>query len=232
MTSPILFGALSASLGLGFTDPPQTSGAIPSTADTIRLQVVEYPGTDAATVKLAKTVATELLQSGGIQAQWQHDDGVEPDVGRQCIRVVVQLLPFRKASQPDLSGEVAQDGITRAATVLVYVQRIAELVRAFHVSPIGRSDPRLATIEPGHLCGLAIAHEVGHILGLPHASAGVMRAQPGRDDVLKLRESRLSFPRPDVARMRQTLLALANQAQDGSAHLPLHDERNLDPTRR
>src|SRR5262245_24742226 len=144
MTSPILFGVLSASLSLGFAGPPQTSGAIPSTSDTIRLQVVAYPGVDAATVKLAKTVATELLESGGIQAQWQDDDGAEPDVGRQCVSVVVLLLPFRKSSQRDLSGEVAQDGIRGAPAVLVYVPRIADLVRAIHVSPIGRSDPGLA----------------------------------------------------------------------------------------
>jgi hypothetical protein len=40
-----------------------------------------------------------------------------------------------------------------------------------------------------------------------------MKAEPGLEDVLKLRESRLTFLAPEVANMRQGLRALAGQTQ-------------------
>jgi hypothetical protein len=87
--------------------------------------------------------------------------------------------------------------------------RIADLVRAMRTSTAGRSHPALATVELGHLAGLTIAHELGHILGLPHAPSGVMKARPGMDEVVKLRASQLRFLPPDAARMRQTMVAFA-----------------------
>jgi len=211
MTNLILLGLLSAGLGPSLAGPAQTSG--PSTASgDIHLRVVAYPGIDASTVKLAKTIATEILGSGHIFAEWSDEDGVDAK-GCECVRVTVRLLPFRKATDPDVSGEIAEDGRTRAPIAVVYMRRITDLVSAFRMTPTGRSDPRLATLEPGHLCGLAIAHEVGHVLGLPHTSSGVMKAEPGLDDVLKMRESRLSFPAAEGTHMRQALRALTTHSR-------------------
>jgi hypothetical protein len=212
MTNLILLGLLSAGFGPSPAGTAQMSRTATTPGDNIRLRVVAYPGIDASTVTLAKTIATDILGSGHITAEWPDDDRLDTN-GCECVRVTVRLLPFRKVTDSDVSGEIAEDGRTRARIAVVYMRRIADLVTAFRMSPIARSDPRLATLEPGHLCGLAIAHEVGHILGLPHASSGVMKAEPGLEDVLKLRESRLTFLAPEVANMRQGLRALAGQTQ-------------------
>jgi hypothetical protein len=209
LTPALIVGVFSAWLGSSFADSPSPAATGRTSADIIKLRVSVSPRIDPASVKLAKAIATELLESACIEAEWP-DDGVSGSGnGRGLMWVDVQLLPHRKATQPDASGEVAHDGRTRAPAILVYMPRIAELVRALRTSTAGRSHPGLATVELGHLAGLTIAHEVGHILGLPHAPSGVMKARPGMDEVVKLRASQLRFLPPDAARMRQTMVAFA-----------------------
>lgn len=209
LTPALILGVFAAWFGSSFADPPPTADTGGANGDIIRLYVSVSPGIDATTVKLAKTIATELLESARIQSEWPDDDATGPGGGRGIVRIDVQLLPHRKATQPDASGEVAHDSRTGAPTVLVYMPRIADLVRAMRTSTAGRYHPALATVELGHLAGLTIAHEVGHILGLPHAPSGVMKARPGMDEVVKLRASQLRFLPPDAARMRQTMVAFA-----------------------
>jgi hypothetical protein len=208
LTPALMIGVLTIWLGSSFPDAPLPADTA-RTSDIIRLRVSVSPGIDAATVRLAKTIATELLESARIESEWQDVDTPGRFGGRGVVAVDVLLLPHRKATQADVSGEVAHDVRTRAPMVLVYMPRIADLVRAIRVSPAGRSNPALATTGLGHLGGLTIAHEVGHILVLPHAASGVMKARPGIDEVLKLRASQLRFLPADAARMRQTVVALA-----------------------
>jgi hypothetical protein len=204
-----VFGAFSALLGLS-SGVLQSLDAGRPNAETVRLQAFVYPGTDPRFVTLAQTTARQLLESAGIESEW--DDGAQPDGALSTVRVVVHLLPRRKDSRPDVSGEVALDARTRAPVVLLYMPRLADLARAIRTSTAARSSPTLATVEPGHLGGLTIAHEVGHILGLPHAQSGVMKEAPGIDDVLKLRALRLSFAPSEARRMREATAALASQA--------------------
>jgi hypothetical protein len=209
LTSVLTLGVLSLWLGASPPDATSLDDRGRAYADIIGLRVSVSPGIDAATVKLARRIATELLESARIRSEWQDEDAMGPRQGRGVVWIDVQLLPHRKATQPDASGEVAHDARTHAPTVLMYMPRIADLVRAMHTSTAGRSRPGLATIELGHLAGLTIAHEVGHVLGLPHAPSGVMKARPGLDEVVELRASRLRFLPPDAARMRQTMVAFA-----------------------
>jgi predicted Zn-dependent protease len=85
--------------------------------------------------------------------------------------------------------------------------RLSDLVRTIHTSPGGRSDPRLSSVDLGHILGLTMAHEIGHILGLDHARSGVMKAAPDVSDLLQLQDSRLMFLPSEVTRMLQGLQA-------------------------
>jgi hypothetical protein len=209
LTSALSLGMLSLWLGASLPDATSPGDRGRAYADIIGLRVSVSLGIDAATVKLARTIATELLESARIAPEWQDDGATRPGEGPGVVWVEVRLLPRLKTTQPDVSGEVAHDVRTHAPTVLVYMPRIAFLARAMRTSSAGRSHPGLATVEIGHLVGLTIAHEVGHILGLPHAPSGVMKARPGIDEVVKLRASQLVFRPQDAARMRQTVAALA-----------------------
>jgi hypothetical protein len=111
---------------------------------------------------------------------------------------------------------VTRDATTGVPTVLIYVPALAERVRAIRSSPAGRSNPALATIQTGHLVGAAMAHELGHALGLPHGARGVMKGRHTLDDVLALRTSRLVFTSAESASMRSALRTAGNSAAAGA----------------
>jgi hypothetical protein len=171
----------------------------------IRLELVAYGQSEMET-SIAARVATDLLASAGIAAVWVPGDR-EPGANLDCCGAPIQvrLLPVTRTREPETSGEVAQDNRTRAPIVLVYAPRVAEVTRDLRSRGPGRANPRLATLAFGHICGLVIAHEVGHVLGLSHAASGVMKATPGPAEALALRESRLVFRAPEVRRMALAL---------------------------
>jgi hypothetical protein len=92
--------------------------------------------------------------------------------------------------------------------VVIYTPRLLEVVAALRRLPAARTQPLLQTVGPGHLAGLAIAHEVGHGLGLPHRGSGVMKAEPAIFEILELRAGRLGFAAHERSRMH---LSLARQ---------------------
>jgi hypothetical protein len=209
-------GRLSAVLiaGLcGLSEQPVDSAAF----TTVHLRVFTHASVDAPTWDLAKTTAGQLLASARIAPEWRNcdPDGACGQPGA-AIQVIVLLMPVAKMARADVSAEVVRDPLARTATVFVYLPNLAETVRTVRESTAARSDPSLATLQLGHLVGLAIAHEVGHAFGLPHARSGVMKARLATNDLLALRASRLAFTSKNTSALRQTLMARARQdAADG-----------------
>ncbi len=201
-----------ALLALGL--PGTLAGPAPAIAGaaTVQLRVFPHASVDAPTLQLARTTASKLLASGRISAEWRECGTPERNCSESSepVAVIVLLLPVAKTTDEDVSGEVVQDQSTRAPTVIVYLPNLADRLRTIVQSAPGRSNPALATLELGHLIGLAIAHEVGHIFGLPHTPAGVMKARLATDDLIALQAARLAFTPRDTAAME---LALESRAR-------------------
>ena len=172
---------------------------------TVELQVGVHSNLDPSNLELARNTATALLTSARIAAHWR-DCGVEACTAAPAGVVLVHVLSISKMTDAAASAEVVRDGRTGIPTVLVYLPRIAELTRAIRRGSESRSTPVFATLEVGHLVGLAIAHEVGHALGLAHAPVGIMKARPSLDEILALRTSRLAFQKDEGERMRMALV--------------------------
>ena len=184
----------------------------PTAFPIVQVRVFTHAAVDAPTVQLAKTTASTLLESGRIGTEWQDCGTAESacEAGNP-VQVNVLMLPVAKMTEEDVSGEVVQDQATRTPTVLVYLPNLVDRVRIVRQSAAGRSNPALATLQLGHLVGLAIAHEVGHVFGLPHTESGVMKARLGMDDLIALHASRLAFTPRDSAALRLALVARARQ---------------------
>ena len=203
---PAIFSALLA-LGLMGTVPEPAPGV--AGVATVQLQVFAHAAVDAPTLQLARTTASKLLESTRIGAEWQ-DCGTVASTCHESsepVVVIVLLLPVAKTTEEDVSGEVVQDQYTRVPSVIVYLPTLADRVRTIRQSAAGRSNPALATLQLGHLVGLAIAHEVGHVFGLPHTSSGVMKARLATDDLIALHAARLTFTPKDTATIRQALVS-------------------------
>ena len=216
MSTATLLSIFPALLALGL--PRTLPGPAPAIAGaaTVELRVFSHASVDAPTLQLARTTASKLLASGRISAEWRECGTRERSCNEssELVPIIVLLLPVAKTTDEDVSAEVVQDQSTRAPTVLVYLPNLADRLRTILQRAAGRSNPALATLQLGHLIGLAIAHEVGHVFGLPHTPSGVMKARIASDDLMALHQARLAFTPRDTAAMKLALVSHTRRAAD------------------
>jgi hypothetical protein len=176
----------------------------------VRLDVFDHARLDTGDIDLARETVLRLLQSAGVRSGWR-----ECSHGRSCedsnapYRINVRLIPTRMA--PKVVGDfTCGHRLADGTTILVYVPCSRDVARGARLSLTARSNPWLASLKTGHVMGLAVAHEVGHVLGLRHSTTGVMKARIDIDDLLALRKSRLSFSPPQAASLRLAMLEVVD----------------------
>jgi hypothetical protein len=171
----------------------------------MHLSVVLHLEMSAGELELGLATAKALLAQAAIGVDWQVCSALA-GVCEALSRPGQMTLRFvaRNVSDRPECGALIRD--RHGVAALLYIGRHRALVHKVIHSPRGRAHPALAALKAGHVTGLAIAHEVGHALGLKHAERGVMKGWIDVDDLLALRESRLTFTREQAARM-QALLA-------------------------
>jgi hypothetical protein len=152
----------------------------------------------------AQAIADRLLRTAGVAIEWRMCGPADV-----CSRAtdphphVTMILT--SAARPSC-GTAALERSGIAATVLISLPCIAQVVLDVTRSPAARVNPLLVTLQASHLTGAAMAHEVGHALGLRHTRRGIMQARLDTDDILALRRGQLAFQPTEVAAMRASTM--------------------------
>jgi hypothetical protein len=96
--------------------------------------------------------------------------------------------------------------------VVVDYSCVAEVVQLLRFGPRGRTHLQLAAIDVWDVAGLVMAHEIGHIAGLRHATRGVMHGRLDVEDLVALRRDALRFTRGEAAALRTALVSTLERA--------------------
>jgi hypothetical protein len=152
----------------------------------------------------AHDVANGILEAAGLFAEWRLCDLSEtcpPERGDSSEVVVILSSRPRPDGRLDC-GRAARGAHISEGTVIVSVPCVRDVVRQLARPSRNRSHPVLASARHEDLVGAAVAHEIGHVLGMGHTPTGLMRAQLGADEVIALGLGRLGFGEPEAALLR------------------------------
>ena len=182
----------------------------PTPVDVLTIRVYADRDNSKTLTRDATSVAERLLAAAGVATHWR----LCPIVA-ECPReaeaqdpVVVILTSSPRQGSPGPCGYATRRETRAIGTVVISIPCIAESTARI----VGRADRSLPMIRRhDDVVGAVTAHEIGHLLGLPHADAGLMASHLGPAEIVDLRLGRLHFTEPEAALMR-TAVSHAIQA--------------------
>jgi hypothetical protein len=182
---------------------PVTNEAAP---DLVALRVRAYADkqVDEATIRPALKVADDLLASAGLVVAWRVCDTAQscPVEDTPVPEIVVILSSRDRQNGRENCGVAAHGARDSAGTVMVSVPCVAGVAFRLTRRPGTGTNPLLAMPRHDDLIGAIVAHEIGHLLGIRHALAGLMRANLDAADIVALRRGKLRFSPAEAGRMR------------------------------
>jgi hypothetical protein len=189
-----------APMALGLLTPAQ--GAIAPTP-TLQVRLHADSGVDRSIVPGARLVAEALLTAAGVATAWRLCDGTPCPAVPNGVPSVVAILQSK--SHRGRCGLATRADHLVAGSVMVSVPCVASV--AFELSRSAKygTHPSLAMPRHVDLVGVVIAHEIAHLLGIGHASSGVMRRGLHGDELIALRSGTLAFKPQEAARLRMAL---------------------------
>ena len=184
----------------------------------LRIRVHATSGVDEAYVRKAVDVARELLHDAGLATEWSVC--VSTACSIEQVRAAEITVIFEAGNDPRLAGRCGRAALGDMAglgTVRASVPCVAGIAVRLRQRLDTGAHPLFAQARHHDLTGAIVAHEIGHVLGLHHGPAGVMRERLDRNDIIALRASRFGFTAPDAATMRRSAELVTGRAQPALA---------------
>jgi hypothetical protein len=179
--------ALALSLVSGFLAFPQSP--------TIKIRIDDPSRISAEILRKAEKEAGALLESGGIRVIWRDCSkagGCERHLAADELILHV-LAPSRQTNQ-----ERTQDYALGGATTNSAGTGVAGWVNYDLVQVVATR----VGVAPELLLAYAIAHEIGHLLGLAHESLGLMQGHWSSREMPQLARAYLHFNRKQRERLQ------------------------------
>jgi hypothetical protein len=163
---------------------------------------------DASIVGSARLVAEGLLSAAGVATTWSTGSQARDAEASSTRPDVVTILRSDRLrlDRGSSCGFAARGERHVGGSVVVSVPCVADFAFGLSRSDNGRH-PWLATPRHDDLVGAVVAHEIAHLLGLRHASSGIMRSGLHVEELLALRAGKLAFQQQEVPRLRIGLAA-------------------------
>lgn len=182
---------------------PVTNDAAPHFV-ALRVRAYADKQVDKATIRPALEVADDLLASAGVVVAWRLCDSAQscPVEDTLVLEIVVILSSRDRQNGRENCGVAVHGARDSAGTVIVSVPCVAGVAFRLTRRAGTGTHPLLAMPRHDDLVGAIVAHEIGHLLGIRHAPAGVMRASLEADDMIALRSGKLRFNPAEASMMR------------------------------
>ena len=147
---------------------------------TITVQVINYAEVPETTLIQAEQEVAGIFRQVGVHTVWRNVSRSHEEEQRNPLPLQLRILILRRAIAKQHQGSLGVafrgDYSQPGQVAYIFYQRLKELVQNRGIQEL-----------KGRILGLAIAHEIGHLL-LPthsHSSTGIMRAEwyfpSGRD---------------------------------------------------
>ena len=177
----------------------------------VRVRLQDYANVPAVWLTRAKTVATGILENGGVRVLWSD---CSPNSGRRDTLCSIPLGPI------DLQLRILSEEMAKRTHRSRHSMGSAMVSGQFPsiASVFYHRAVELEAGKPGaraEILGGILAHEIGHLLLAEnsHSGTGVLRAQWGDQDLRMIALGRLWFTPEQAARMVSLVTERVHAAQ-------------------
>jgi hypothetical protein len=175
----------------------QTGLAGPQETDLkITVSIHNYAPIDSETLIRAEQEVTRIYRNIGVKTVWL----AQPTQERPDIVLTIVAHPMAEVGAQSNSLGLAPGAGSKRDLAYVFYDRVEAIYRKQIVAAAEHKVHRWATTA--QILGYAMAHEVGHLLGLSHSPTGIMRKGWRWNDLLAAAYGSLNFSLQQASAIR------------------------------